>query len=169
MSVTGTITASISGLTAGGTGFLETLRTDLLEVADELRGLRNPDILDQLQSQLLIRTRTYTDGKRTARGTYTDSDLLLNQDYKFRQLTTREIASSGGKYEMGDNIVGPITPFNGSIGYTEAQLQPKPPRDGVDIIYVVLGAHAGEYSRVEFRSTRPYRYEIVIRRRVTTP
>lgn len=146
------------------------LRTSLLGVLDTLRGITGPSGLDLRTSQLTIRTRTYTGGRRTSTAVTTDSDVALPQIYKVRQVTTGEIANSGGRYEDGDIMVGPITPSNGAgVGYTEAQLAPKPSGDGVDVLYLLSGAHAGTYDRVELRSTEPFSYYLVLRRTRITP
>lgn len=149
-------------------------RTIFCDVADILRGLTGPDIFDIRTAQLTIRTRTYIGGRRSSEGAFTDSDIVLPQIYKIRPLKTEEIASSGGKYEIGDLIVGPITPKGDNLGWDQSQLQPKPSVDGIDIIYVITdttpnATHSGEYSRVEFRSWRPFSVFLILRRRVTKP
>ena len=86
---------------------------------------------------------------------YIDNRLELPAVYKARQVTTREIASSGGCYEAGDVKVGPITP-----AYTAA--------DGIEIIYELVGAHAGEYSLLGLVSAAPFGWWVVLGRRQTT-
>gem|GEM_PF-6946013 len=69
---------------------------------------------------------------------------------------------------MEDVRVGPITPAGGGVGYTVDQLKPAG-ADGVEILYVLSGAVAGEYAIVHLHTERPFRYEIVLRRRRRTP
>jgi hypothetical protein len=149
-------------------------RTIFCDVADILRTLTGPTVFDIRTAKLTIRTRTYPGGHRSSESAFIDSDLALPQIYKIRPLKTEEIASSGGKYEIGDLIVGPITPKGDTLGFDQSQLQPKPTVDGVDIIYIITdttpnSTHSGEYSRVEFRSWRPFSVFLIIRRRVTKP
>lgn len=148
---------------------MSSFRTVFCDVADTLRSLTGPDIFDIRTSQLTIRTRTYPDGRRSSQSAFIDSDLVLPQQYKVQQVKTSEIASSGGKYEIGDVKVGPITPRGDTLGFTELQLQPKPVDDGVEIQYILTGAHAGMYSRVELQSTKPFSYFLILRRNITQP
>ncbi len=143
------------------------LRTSLLPVVEACRAIAGSTGLDIRTSQLTIRTRTWSGG-RAGSGISTDSDLALPQRYKVSHLTAREVASSGGRYEMEDVRVGPITPAGGGVGYTVDQLKPAG-ADGVEILYVLSGAVAGEYAIVHLHTERPFRYEIVLRRRRRTP
>lgn len=152
-----------------------TLRTDMLALKDELIGLRLRDELDQAVHQLTIRTRTWRGGSidaEVASGpAYTDQDLVVPKKYVIRQVTTREVDQSGGRFEMDAlRVKGlvPHDPANGPIGFTPAQLAPKP-APGQEIIYVITGPHAGEYALGELRTDRTYGYELVLTRRNTTP
>lgn len=150
---------------------MSTFRTVFCDVADILRSLTGPNTFDVRPTQLTIRTRTYIGGRRSSQGAHIDTDLVIPAIYKVRQIKTNEVAQSGGLFEMGDVVVGPITPKGDTLGWTEAQLQPKSTSDGVDYIYILTGnaGHAGEYSRVHFESTRPFSYFLFLRRRNTTP
>lgn len=145
-----------------------TLRTDLLPIVDELRALAGPSGFDVRTSRLTVRTRTWAGGRRGL-GPASDSDLDLAQIYKIREVSTREIASSGGLFEMGDIKVGPITPTDVSGGgYTAAQLAPEG-QTGTEVIYVISGDLAGEYARVELNKSKPFSWYLTLRRRRTTP
>jgi hypothetical protein len=105
---------------------------------------------------------------------FVDTSLVLPTIYRVRQVTTREVASSGGRYEMGDMRVGPVTPAftrdDGSTGgFTEAQLKPDPTDEATETIYQLTGAHGGDYALVAVESTRAFSWYLVLRRRVTTP
>jgi len=140
-------------------------RTNLLKVADAGRALAGPGGLDQRTNQVTVRTRTWS-GDFVGLGTPTDSDLILPAIYPVKQVSTREVSSSGGLYEMGDIIVNHITPSDGeSVGFTPMQLKPSVTSSSVEIIYIVTGSHAGEYSLQELRTYRPYSYTMVLRRR----
>lgn len=145
-----------------------TLRTDLLPIVDELRALAGPSGFDVRTSGLTVRTRTWAGGKRGI-GPVSDSNLVLAQIYKIREVSTREIASSGGLFEMGDVRVGPITPTDVSGGgYTAAQLAPEG-QTGTEVVYVITGDLAGEYARVELNKSKPFSWYLILRRRRTTP
>src|SRR6266487_3736295 len=133
---------------------MTSFRKTFCDVADTLRGLSGPSVFDIRPTQLTIRTRTYLGGRRGGQSAYMDTDFVLPSQYKVQQVKTNEISSSGGKYEMGDIKVGPITPRGVSKGFTIEELQPKPSSDGVDLIYILSGSdgHAGEYSRIELQS-----------------
>lgn len=143
------------------------LRTALLPIVETCRALAGSTSLDIRTTQLTIRTRTWSGG-RAGVGTPTDNDLVLPQRYKVIQLSAKDVASSGGRYEMEDLKVGPITPAQSGSGYTLAQLLPTG-ADGVEILYVLTGVTAGEYVLVQSNSTRPFRYELILRRRRRTP
>ncbi len=140
-------------------------RTALLPVVEECRAIAGT--LDIRTSQLTIRTRTWSGG-RAGSGFSVDADLALPKRYKISHLSAREVASSGGRYEMEDVRVGPITPAQGVTGYTIDQLKPEGAA-GVEILYVLTGAVEGEYSLVHVHTERPFRYELVLRRRRRTP
>src|SRR5437016_3334282 len=111
-------------------------RDTMLRVADRLRARTGPDGFDIRPSRLSIITRTWAAGHRGSPApspgapSYVDVVLDLPQVYAVRQLSTREVASSGGTYETGDLLVGPITPAykridGGQGGFTEDQLKPR--------------------------------------------
>lgn len=148
------------------------IRDDFRELADEIRTISGPTVFDIRASQLVIRQRTWASGFRGGDGGFTDVDLPITQIYHFRQLTTREIAGSGGRYEMGDLKIGPITPTFSSMttgGFSEAQLKPTVGTNGVENIFLITGQHAGEYDIIELQSTKAFSFFVVIRRRRTTP
>lgn len=143
------------------------LRTDILPVVDELRGLAGPSNFDVRTTRLTIRTRVWSGGRRGS-GVSQDTDLVLPQIYKVVLLTTKEIAGSGGRYEMGDVRIGPITPASTSGGFTSEQLKPSGAQ-GTEIIYVLTGAVTGEYALVSLNTDKPFGYYLVIRKMRTTP
>ncbi|HEY1697981.1 MAG TPA: hypothetical protein VGG39_37735 [Polyangiaceae bacterium] len=156
------------------------LRTRMLPVFDRLRGLTGPSRFDIRPTSLGVVTRRWTsgavgvepdDGTQPA---YADTRLDLPAVYKVRQVSTREIASSGGRYETGDVKVGPITPSytnaDGSLGgVSEAQLKPAVADAATEILYELVGAHAGDYSLLGLITTSPFGWWVVLGRRQTTP
>lgn len=156
------------------------LRTRMLPVFDRLRGLTGPSRFDIRPTSLSVITRLWSSGAvgvepdDATQPAYTDARLDLPAIYKVRQLSTREIASSGGRYEAGDVKVGPITPSyanaDGSVGgVSEAQLKPVAADSATEILYELVGAHAGEYALIGLVSTGPFGWWVVLGRRETTP
>src|SRR5579859_987393 len=130
------------------------LRTRMLPVFDRLRARTGPAGFDIRPTGLTIITRRWTSGvvgvepADPSAAAFTDTRLELPAVYKVRQVTTREIASSGGRYEAGDVKLGPITPAytngDGSQGgVSESQLKPDGD-EGSEVLYELTGAHAGE-------------------------
>lgn len=145
------------------------LRTSLLKAVESARALSGPTFADIRVNQLTIRTRTWS-GSYVGLGTPTDSDLVLPAHYPIRFISAHEINAAAGQYEMGDLLVDHITPSDGvDVGYTPEQLRPTVTTNNVEIIYVITGPHAGEYSCAELRTFRPFTYQLVLRRKTTTP
>ncbi|MGH7297623.1 MAG: hypothetical protein ACRELB_21980 [Polyangiaceae bacterium] len=157
-----------------------TLRTRMLPVFDRLRALTGPSRFDIRPTSLSVVTRRWTSGTvgvepdDATAVPYSDTRLDLPAVYKVRQVSTREIASSGGRFETGDVKVGPITPAytnaDGSPGgVSEAQLRPIPADSATEIVYELVGAHAGQYSLVALVTTAPFGWWVVLGRRETSP
>jgi hypothetical protein len=151
----------------------------MLPVFDRLRVKTGPAGFDIRPTALAIITRRWTSGAvgvtpdDATSAAYTDTRLALPAVYKVRQLTTREIASSGGRYEAGDVRLGPITPAYSNAdgsqgGVSEAQLKPDGD-DATEIVYELAGAHAGEYALIALVSAAPFSWWLVLGRRQTTP
>lgn len=144
-------------------------RTDLLSVVDAVRSLNGPDGLDLRTNQLTIRTRQWS-GSYVREGSATDVDLVLNKFYPVRHIREAEVRGSAGLYQAGDILVDHVTPSDGAgVGYTRDQLVPTVTTQNVEVIYLISGAHPGEYSLVECRTFRPFTYQLVLRRTRSTP
>jgi hypothetical protein len=144
------------------------LRTDLLPVVDLLRGLTGPTELDIRTAQLTIRTRTWS-GAEVGLGTYTDSDLVLPQQYKVTSLSTKEVASSGGRFSDDAIRFGPVTPAFTGGGYTPEQLNPGATADNVEVIHILTGQVNGNFRLASLLTERPFSYIMVLNRRRDTP
>jgi hypothetical protein len=142
-------------------------RTDLLHVVDEVRALRGPSPgLDIQTVALTIVRRTWSGGRRGA-GTATDVILTaLPMRYKIRGLSEKQIASSGGRLEAGDVKVGPITPSYPGGGVTPDQLKPSGTTGG-EVIHILTGASAGEYTVVDIDTMKAFSYFLTLRRTST--
>ena len=157
-----------------------TLRTRMLPVFDRLRALTGPTRFDIRPTSLSIITRRWASGTAGVEPddptapAYSDARLDLPAIYKVRQVTTRELASSGGRYEAGDVRVGPITPaFDSADGSTgRARRRSSSPyrrTSGREILYELVGAHAGEYALLGLETTAPFGWRVTLRRRETIP
>ncbi len=135
----------------------------LRAIADAVRPIAVPI----RTTRVTVRTRVWP--AQLGIGTPIDTDVTLDPYIKVREVTRRDIASSGGKLEIGDVEIGPITPSHPGGGYTIAQIAPVATTPLTQIIYVLSGAIAGEYRRVEEHTARPLRYMLVLRRKNTTP
>lgn len=150
-----------------------TLRDDLLPALDDARTIC--DDLGLRQNAVDVVVRTWTSGKVGAPATqtpgvdYSEQRVHLTPNPKVRRVTQREVASSGGRYEDADLVVGPMTPAFAGGGNTTDQLDPLVRQRGVELLFVVTGPNAGEYALVDFRRDRPMRYECVVRRTRVTP
>ncbi len=145
-----------------------TLRDRLLHVAEGARRYAS-NVTGIRINRLTVRTRTW-DGPRVGEGDFVDSDLELPAIYPVRHLTSQEVNSSAGQYEIGDIKVDHVTPRgNTAIGYTMQDLAPVVTTNNVEIIYVITGEHPGEYALVDIRTYRPFTSQLILRRRATTP
>jgi hypothetical protein len=155
---------------------------DLLEIVDDGRAILGPDDLDLRPTRVAIITRTWSGGVR-GDGYSTDTSLLLPDYTKVRNITSsrsfREMAGTGGLFELSDLVVGPVTPqFVDSDGvtrgFTEAELAPPVSNPGVEIIYRMTGQSAaaginGDYYRIHIQRDRRLRFLLVVGRERTTP
>jgi hypothetical protein len=159
-----------------------TFREAALFSLDQSRKVLGPGAggIDLREDSVTVRVRTWTSGvlrKPPVSGAaYTDANLALPLWTNVAQVSTNRIAQSGGIYEVGDLRVGPITPSYPSPlpgvaagGLTPQQIAPKVTTPGVEVFYVVTGAHGGEYTLIRAETAHPLHYFLNIRRRLTTP
>lgn len=120
-----------------------------------------------------VRTRTWLGG-RVGLGQHTDSDLLLTPNYPVRQLSSREVQASGGRYSLEDVIVEDIVPAytsHGGGGYSAEQLVPAFTADerDKDVVYILGGMMTGEYVLASLNNSDPVFWSLVLRRTRATP
>lgn len=160
-----------------------------LPALDAIRGIGGA--LGLRATTCSIVRRTYAGTRRASSTGYTDGGdgpgntplplvTASGAPYKIRHVSQREIASSGGRLEQGDVIIGPITNAYAATsstpagGFTEAQLAP-PGSEGIEIIYrlaLTAGATsgiAGDFYLVEIRRDHAMHMHLVVRRLTTTP
>ena len=143
-------------------------RHTFIPLRDKLLRLTEPAKFDVRPNKLIIRTRTWKGGRVGADGGYTDRDLVIPQRYRIEHVSAREVASSGGRYEMGDMKVCGVSPAYAGGGFTPGQLKPGGSR-GVEVIYVIVGPSAGEYQLVQLHTEGTFSYDLVIRLTRRTP
>lgn len=149
-----------------------TTRDQWIKIADVTKNIKLPTQLDAAPQRLVIRTRTWS-GQTVGEGTYTDSDLVLPQKFKVRNIIQdkvpgNEFVRSGGKYEMTDVVVSGITKRptdDDTIGYTTEQLAPTVSAQNVEVIYILLGESPGTYSRLFLDSDRLLSHWLYLRQR----
>jgi hypothetical protein len=117
-------------------------------------------------SQLTIRVRTWTG--RVGDGTFSDSDLVLPKRYELRELSSREVASSGGRYSLGDVRMNDLTKAYAGGGYTRAQLDPASAfsvnEQSKRVMYVLTGDVSGIYSLIDIKGDDIVSWSLVLRR-----
>jgi hypothetical protein len=138
-------------------------RTDLLATVEGVRALRGPAGLDIQTVTVTIVRRTWSGGRRGA-GTATVAVLTaLPAHTKVREISQKLVASTGGRFELGDLRVGPITPSFTGGGFTPAELAPVGTQ-GQEIVYVLAGAITGDYTAVDVDTAKAFSYFLTLRR-----
>ena len=145
------------------------LRTSLLKTVDKVRAIASKSTIDERTTSVTVRKKTYAGGRVGAEGGAMTEDLILTPRPKVREVSQREIAGSGGRYQVGDVRVGPITPSYSGGGYTEAQLAPTVATNGIAVVYVLAGGVSGEYARIDLSTDRSHSWFLVLRRTRSTP
>jgi hypothetical protein len=151
-------------------------RNDILGLVDNLMGLLGPTGFDITLYKVDVKLRTWS-GQHKGFGTFTDTLVAsLPQHSKVRNIRSDEIQSSGGLYRVNDVVVEHVTPSDGAlIGFTEDQLHPHVAigANNVERIYILTGPpptnHIAEYDHVTLLAYSPFEFQLVLRRRATTP
>ena len=141
-------------------------------MVDRLRALRGPTGFDIETIALTIIVQTWPGGFRGSGTAVVNSTLALQQRYKIRQPSMKEISSLGGEFRDGIIVVDPITPsYTGTVsgGYTPAQLFPIVTANGQEVIYRLTGDTTGDFGRLTFEAVRPFRYKLFLVPLQTTP
>lgn len=145
-------------------------REDLLrDVVVEVRKIPQRDF-DLRQYEVVLRTVTWT-GRRVGDGTATSADTVLTMDgagtrMKLRQVTSREIVASGGKYEEGDFKIGPFTPAFPGGGRAPDFVLPAQSASPTEVRVRVTGpGMAGVWcSIIDTQTTKNFSYTFTLRR-----
>jgi hypothetical protein len=150
-----------------------TLRDDLLPVMQTARGVI--DGLGFRTSDVTIEVRFWPSGRigtPDATSYTVETTLALkNPRPRVRQLSSQEIASSGGQYEQADVRIDKLTPQWAQGGYTPAQLAPSvdPGDQSREVVYLLTGPLNGEYRLINNSFDRALGYSLVVRRTRAIP
>ena len=112
------------------------VRDAMLYALDRTRAITGPGVIDIRPSSAQIITRVWTGGRR-GEGSFTEAPKLTLPNFvAVRHVSQREVAGSGGLYELGDVRVGRITPRytapDGSLGgFTPLEIAPSRVSPGV--------------------------------------
>lgn len=144
-----------------------TLRDDLLAPLNHARAL--VDGLG-LRPYVVTLIRRVWSGATVGDGIATDTRLTLFPNPKVRNVSLKEIAGSAGTFQDGDLVIGPITPFNGTIGYTPEQLRPVSSDGRTQLFYELAGPSGTKLcTLVEANFDRAMHYTVYVRRVRQTP
>ena len=98
-------------------------------------------------------------------------ETIATLRYPTREVSKREVASSGGLYQAGDLIVSDVTkPYTGGLGggYTEAQLRPASgfatTTQNKRVIYRADGDLAGDYALISLNAADVISWTLQLRR-----
>jgi hypothetical protein len=127
-------------------------------------------------SQVTIRVRRWSGG-RLGIGIATDTDDVMPRRWPVRQLSQREIASSGGKFNDGDIRVSDISPAyvsHGGGGFSPARLDPSvlfpKPNSDAEVFYLLDGDQTGTFTLVSLdTASDPVSWSMVLRNTRLTP
>lgn len=132
--------------------------------------------LDLAPSAVDIITRKWSGGEIRV-GHPGDTSLPLPRWTVVEEVSNREVAQSGARFEMGDLRVGPVRPrFEGQAcmpyegGFTVEQLNPPVTDESTEIIYRVRQEHgfgtgwSGDYALQALVRDDPFEFYLVLRR-----
>ncbi len=114
-----------------------TFASDLLPEIDAIRGI--PATLGLRSGSVTRRVRTWT-GTRVGLGTSTTTEtpvLVDGQCPRITRIGVKEAVASGGAYQAGDFLIGPVTPEFAGGGVALATLQPAVGASPTEVLWVV--------------------------------
>ena len=146
---------------------VDTLRTSLLPVAQNIRNLAGALVWDVRPTTIAITRRVWSGGRK-GDGTAVDTVLTVLPPVRVRTPSEHEISSSGGRYEAEDVLVDCITPAFTGGGLTPAQLKPDGAQ-GTEIFCVLSGYITGNYAIESTCTALTFNWSMHLRRSRTTP
>ena len=150
------------------------LSKKLLPLQDRLLALADPNHFDVTPAKLLVRTRVWNGAEIGSDGGYVDTDFTLPQRYEVEHVDEKLSTASGGRYEIGDQIIRVCPAYFDDLGVqlggaTPAQLKPAGD-EKTEIIYVLDGEnHKGEYALKALHTEDVMEYVVVLARTRATP
>jgi hypothetical protein len=142
-------------------------RDRMRALADRIRNVATP----MRTVTVVVLERTWPGKLRQPNTTPHDVETALPIRYKVRELNSREISGSGGRYEDGAVKVGPITPpysTMGGGGFTESQLNPTG-SSHIEVLYILSGDKSGEYKLADLETTKALSWFLILNRSRSTP
>lgn len=147
---------------------MTTFRDDLLDVVEDVREI--PGDLGLRLFSVEVFKRIYS-GERVGVGTaYDVTKVLLVASFKPKvvQVTSRDIIASGGLYQEQDLRVGPLTPTKINV----PDFDPPTGSQPLELLFRITGPgyEAGAwFKKINMLTTRPFRYEFVVRATAERP
>lgn len=145
-----------------------TLRDDLLELAEDVREI--PGEFGVRLFSVDVFKRVWS-GERVGLGSgYDSSEVVLVATFnpKVVQVSSRDIIASGGLYQEQDLRVGPMTPTKVDVSAFDPPVGTQP----MELFFRITGPgyEAGAwFKKVNQLTTRPFRYEFVVRATAEKP
>ncbi len=147
-------------------------RTLILPAMLVIRTIPGPTVLDLRTTKVEVVKRTWVGGRKGAPGGYSDIDLELVPRPRVVQLSQREIASSGGRYEDQSVRIKWIQPDCLTGGFTPQDVLQEQVVDGIEIFYRLSSSTGGinaNYTRVGSDTARWGHITLVLNQRRDTP
>lgn len=121
-------------------------------------------------TQVTVRLREWEG--RVGAGVYADTDFVIPARYPVQSIKSSEIASSNGRYAIGDVRVSDLTkPYTVGLvegGYTREQLHPQLAfgvrDDHLEELYILKGGIQGVYALVDLEEDDVVSWSLVLRR-----
>lgn len=123
-------------------------------------------------TQVTVR-KTVWSGGSIGKGVEEYEDLALPMIFPVRQVSAREVGSSGGLFSAEDVIVSDLVPAYSSGGYTALQLDParglEAGQRDTEVLYVLSGAIEGLFALVRLDTSDPVSWTMTLRRTRRSP
>lgn len=123
-------------------------------------------------TQITVR-KTVWSGGAIGKGVEEHADLVLPMIFPVRQVSAREVGSSGGLFSAEDVLVSDLVPAYSAGGYSALQLDParglEPGQRDTEVLYLLSGAIEGVYSLVRLDTSDPVAWTMLLRRTRRSP
>jgi len=148
----------------------------LVDVLRQMLHVTTRPIMAELgfrQNRLRIEQREWSGGRVGAGEAKVTSSVTIEPPPRIREMGGQEVLSSGGLYQRSDLRADSITPYydvDGETGgYAAGEFAPEVTSDAEEVVYVIEGPLAGEYTRVALQRDKALGYALVLRRTNVVP